>query len=179
MQPHHSTPLAVRFWSKVHKSDDPDACWEWTGAHHPFGYGVIGIDSQKIATTHRVAWELAYGPIPNGLWVLHHCDNPACVRPEHLFLGTHADNMADMVAKGRWTPRPERARGERNGTHTHSEKVARGEACSWAKLTDTQVSEIRRRYAAGGITQRGLGREFGVSQVAIGKVVRRDIRKGI
>jgi len=88
--------LAERLWSKVTKTE---TCWTWTGARNRKGYGEIGAKG-RVQKAHRIAWELTYGPIPEGLDVLHHCDNPPCCRPDHLFLGTDADNMADMMAKG-------------------------------------------------------------------------------
>ena len=90
--------LTDRFWSKVDTSGE---CWTWTADLDDHGYGRLGIGRKRIEPAHRVAWTLANGPIPEGLRVLHHCDNPPCVRPDHLFLGTQADNMADMMAKGR------------------------------------------------------------------------------
>jgi hypothetical protein len=88
------TVTAARFWSHVLESP---ACWIWTGNIGPNGYGRFG---QRYA--HRLSYEWMRGPIPEGMFVLHHCDNPPCVRPDHLFLGTAADNSHDMVRKGRW-----------------------------------------------------------------------------
>lgn len=91
-------PLSERFWERVDKSGE---CWVYTGYTNPKGYGVVGLESgNKFA--HRVAWELTNGLIPDGLWVLHRCDNPPCVRPEHLWLGDNTDNQRDSVRKGRW-----------------------------------------------------------------------------
>ena len=156
--------LEARFWPKVQKSAD---CWLWTAATHRNGYGKIGAGRQGDGTllAHRVAWELTYGPISDGLWVLHHCDNPPCVRPDHLFLGTVKTNGQDMSAKGRGhlQKHPELApRGPRNGAHTHPERVLRGEATGNAKLTAARVQEIRAGYAAGKRIAE-LARGYGVS----------------
>ena len=90
--------LAARFWSKVDR--DETGCWTWLGAKTALKYGQIELDGRSIYA-HRVSWELANGPIPSGLQVLHRCDNPPCVRPDHLFLGTQRDNITDMANKGR------------------------------------------------------------------------------
>lgn len=98
--------LERRFWSQVDRSAGPDGCWPWISkARHVWGYGCISVNGQMIGA-HRVAWELAHGPIPDGLWVLHHCDNPPCCNPgpRHLFLGTTQDNSKDRVEKGRSFP---------------------------------------------------------------------------
>lgn len=99
---HTGTPtrgmsLVERFWAKVDQSGGAEACWPWMGGRHKFGYGNVEHDVRA----HRLAWELANGPIPAGLHVLHRCDNPPCCNARHLFIGTDADNVADMRAKGR------------------------------------------------------------------------------
>src|SRR5229473_531412 len=93
-------PLVERFWSKVRKSD---GCWEWIAGKHRFGYGIIrdGGRGSRMRTAHRISWEFHNGSIPAGLWVLHRCDNPQCINPDHLFLGTQFDNMTDAARKGR------------------------------------------------------------------------------
>ncbi len=178
----YRTAIEIRFWDKVVKSDE---CWEWQGAHDPRGYGFIGAPGGgKNLLAHRVSWELHNGAIPQGRYVLHRCDNPRCVRPDHLFLGTHADNMADRQAKGRqaqgdgqgqrlhpeayaaahagrkWQPHPapdSLARGDRHWSKTHPERVARGEGKSQSKFTDDQIREIRAWAASAPRKQRPGG----------------------
>ena len=86
-----------RFWANVQKTN---GCWEWTGGKHAPGYGRLFVATKEMRA-HRFSWLIHNGRIPDGLFVCHKCDNPNCVNPEHLFLGTHQDNMDDMVAKGR------------------------------------------------------------------------------
>jgi len=132
--------FAENFWSHVDQSGGPDACWPWTGSRKR--YGVLARPTPyglKHAQAHRVAWELTNGPIPDGLYALHHCDNPPCCNPAHLFLGTQKDNMQDCKAKGRTGPR----------CGITSEKAAKGERNAGAKLTEAQVVEIRKMLASG------------------------------
>jgi hypothetical protein len=149
-----------RFWSKVEKCsvarigyDDIGPCWEWVAARNALGYGVCGQLGQQSA--HRASWVLHHGQIPVGAHVLHRCDNPSCVRPDHLFLGTHQENMTDMRVKGR-------ARG----------KDQDGESHATHKLTEEQVREIRSRHAAGA-KQKDLAPEFMVHKATINDVVLR------
>ena len=93
-------PAENRFWVKVDKRSD-DECWEWIGCRSNKGYGwIVDDDSQQMVAS-RFSWRLHNGPIPDGMLICHTCDNPPCVNPQHLFLGTKTDNMRDMVAKGR------------------------------------------------------------------------------
>lgn len=115
------------------------------------GYGQFG---KPRIRAHRVSWELAYGPIPDGRWVLHKCDNPGCVNPDHLFLGDAQTNEADKVSKDR---------------------QAKGETVGAAVLTTNQVLEIRKLYRRGDrrASQAALARRFGVDQTTVGQIVRR------
>lgn len=151
-----------RFWRQVEKTD---GCWLWLGSKSARGYGKITIAGRTLST-HRLSWVFAHGEIPAGLYVLHHCDNPPCVRPDHLFLGTAADNAADAVAKGRWTT------GSRNGAVLHPETRPRGERHPMARLTEDQVLQMRAKRDEGYTYQR-LVEEFGVSKSTVANVVTR------
>lgn len=104
----HDKPLPPKlrgslrwFWGCVDRSSGDNGCWPWLRGRHTFGYGEFTLNEKSSAPAHRIAWELINGPIPDGLFVLHSCDNPPCVNPKHLFLGTQMDNMQDMIQKGR------------------------------------------------------------------------------
>jgi hypothetical protein len=162
-------PMADRFWPKVRKSDDPDGCWIWTGANNG-KYGVLGSvqNWRKMVYAHRAGYELQIGPIPEGHFALHRCDTPLCVRGDHLFTGTQADNMADKSAKGRHHARTKPWVYRRNEQHAS------------AKLTWKEVDEIRARFAPGQAMISTLAREYSVSRAAIqsiikGKTWRRDV----
>lgn len=131
-----------RFWAKVDKRG-PDECWEWTGARKPDGYGVATWNRRQILM-HRYSYGLAFGAPAKDLCVCHNCDNPPCVNPAHLFLGTVVDNNADRAAKGR---------------------QAAGVSSGRAKLTDDAVREIRAAYRPG--LGAALGRRYGVSKTVI------------
>lgn len=116
--------LAQRFWLKVMKTDG-DQCWLWTGAKDSKGYGNISLGGRGAGyrKSSRVAWELVNGPAPEGMAVCHKCDNPSCVRPDRLFLGTQRENLADMRRKGRGGPHYIDMTGRRYGRLTAIERV--------------------------------------------------------
>jgi len=127
-----------------------DGCWEMPDVvHNTKGYAQIGFDG-RLHRAHRLFYVALVGEIPDGLHVCHACDNGGCVNPDHLWLGTQADNMADMAQKGR---------------------AARGEVNVKAKLTEEKVLEIRRLYATGGYTQQEIAAEFGVARAHVSHIV--------
>jgi hypothetical protein len=140
-----------RFWKQVDRSRGPDACWLWTGYLRDNGYGVIGINYNEYKA-HRVSYFLEHGRIDNDRLVLHRCDVRACVNPAHLFLGTPKDNSQDAVKKGRNA----KLYGERNGK---------------AKLTRAEVLAIRRMCRRGGVYQKTVAKQFGVSEATVSYVV--------
>jgi hypothetical protein len=148
---------AVRLWRRVDRTGD---CWLWTGRVEANGYGKIWANGVRVYV-HRLSWVLHHGEIPENGFVCHHCDKPACVRPEHLFLGTQVDNMQDMARK------------HRGGSQRHPETLERGAARYCAKLDDDAVREIRRRHAAGEGT-RSLALAFGVNNGTVYRIVHRQ-----
>jgi hypothetical protein len=141
-----------RFWEKVDVLVDESSCWEWTAGKFSNGYGALWLDG-KMQKAHRGAWTLVNGSIPkgeghHGTCVLHRCDNRACVRPDHLFLGSNADNVRDMTKKGR---------------------VARGEASGRSKLTSADVYAIR----ADTRLLREIAADYGISEGNVSLIKRR------
>ena len=137
--------------------NEKSECIEWTGSTSPEGYGYIKVtDRTKYA--HRIAYEIHKGPIPKHCVVMHVCDNPRCINPDHLVAGSIADNVADKVATGR------QARGEKNGR---------------AKLRPRQVATIRRLHRAGRLTKSQLARQYSVDRGSIGRILSRKTWKHI
>lgn len=157
-----------RFWSKAIADG---SCLIWMANRNHRGYGMVG-QFGKMRIAHRVAWELANNrKIPTGMSVCHHCDNPPCVKPAHLFLGTAKDNSRDMFQKGRANPPV----GDRNGSRLHPERVPKGEENANSKLTANDVRRIRRLYVPRGrYSARQLAREYGVHHDTVEKVIHRE-----
>jgi len=166
-----------RFWRKVVKTSK---CWEWTGYVTRNGYGLL--QARKLSShplyAHRVAWMLEHGKIPKGIHVLHQCDNPKCVRVDHLFLGTQRDNNVDRDRKGRT------ASGDRNGARTQPHlnpfvrgrgSGLRGEHHPQSKLTDQQVAMLRLQFEKG-VPRKELASKFGISVTHVYRIGRRTSR---
>jgi hypothetical protein len=144
-----------RFWSKV-DIRTTDECWPWNASSTPLGYGKFGRGGRYGGWefAHRMAYRLCSGEIPDDASVLHRCDNPPCCNPNHLWLGSQADNIHDMDKKGRRVNPPRF--GENNGG---------------AKLTAAQVKEIRREYSNGGVKQCELATKYGISYQQVHNIV--------
>jgi hypothetical protein len=137
-------PLADRFWPRVKKSDH---CWEWTGYRDRNGYGHLRVN-QKMTLAHRCSYEMAYGPIPDNQLVRHKCDNPSCVRPGHLELGTHDDNAWDSVVRGR--------------------------RCPQSHLTANDARQIRYIRKTSGMSYTKIARQFNVTAMTVYHIVKRQ-----
>lgn len=183
MREYKRTPIEDRYWAKVDKNGpvpthrpELGPCWPWTASTDKDGYAGGFWDGTYLPNGRgnyvraaRWAYERFIRPIPNGHMILHHCDNPPCMNFDHWFTGTARDNYLDMIAKGR----QRFASGDDHGLRKHPERVARGHQAGTSKLTNEQVAEIRSRYAAGGISQYELAREYGVRQPAISRLITR------
>jgi len=151
---HDKGPAIDRFLEKLELSGKRDDCWIWTAANGRGGYGRFRADGRMVSA-HRFSYDLFNGPIPAGLHVCHRCDVPACVNPEHLFVGTPADNQREMLEKGRAV----RLKGSDHGQ---------------ARLHENDVRAIRVCYANGGVLQREIATWFGVSHQTISKAINRQ-----
>lgn len=164
-KPKRRRPIEDRFWEKVDKTPGHGPkgdCWIWTAGHLPKGYGsLVRYESlgkeRKSVLAHRLAWEFEHGPIPDGMNVLHKCDNPPCVRHNHLFLGTLQDNNRDAIEKGR---------------------AVRGARVGGAKLTDERVLEIRALHASK-MNVVLIALRFGVTRSNITYIVNRKTWKHV
>lgn len=136
--------LVERLWAKVERDPGP-GCWRWTGCVNEKGYGRMAAgDDGRLEYVHRVSWELAFGPVADGLWVLHRCDNPPCIRPSHLFLGTNQDNVDDKFAKGRQVK---------------------------TQLSMDLIEAVRKAYIPRVVTTGMLAKSFGISKATAHRIV--------
>ncbi len=147
--------IADRLAVYIDRSAGPDACWPWTGPKASGGYGLVSAKPRPIRA-HRAAYEAVHGPIPDGLIILHACDNPPCCNPDHLSLGTHATNARDKIVKGR---------------------APRGESHPNAKMTDAEIVEAK-ALRGFGLTYREVATRFGVSGAGIRHIILGERRAG-
>jgi len=141
-------------------------CHEWMAGKTDKGYGAVWINGSS-QTAHRVAFAIHFGLVQEAMLVCHHCDNPLCVNPSHLFLGTASDNVQDCLSKGRGNP----AIGDRNGSRLHPQSRPRGERHVKSKLTVHQVLAIRKQYASGDGSFRSIAKSYGMSKSTIYDIV--------
>lgn len=161
-----TTKNIENFWLKVHlQAGNEEDCWLWMNCKNKQGYGQFRWSRDtgecKAGKAHRFSYELHHGTIPEGLQVLHKCDNPSCVRPDHLFIGYNLDNIRDREAKGRGVlPR------------------LRGEQCSWSKLSEKQCLEIR-GWVELGFSQLSVAQRFGICQQHVSSIIQHRCWKHI
>lgn len=153
--PQLTSELIQGFWARVDVKPNKNECWEWKAYCNENGYGRLYIKGLYFYS-HRTAYFLGKGIDPIEWKVLHECDNPPCCNPHHLKLGTHGDNVRDMIAKGR-------------------DKKAKGEDAPNVKLKEWQVKEIRQKYEAGGISMEKLARQYDIYPSGVWMIVRRKI----
>ena len=165
-------PIIDRFQCSINKTD---YCWIWTGSMQTNGYGRIFYDG-KDHKAHRVSYELNIGHIPKGMIICHKCDNPSCVNPDHLFLGTNQDNSIDMVQKGR--NNIESRSGDNHWMKKHPDKIAKGSSLNKSCLTEDNVIKLRKEFSSGA-TQVALAKKYGTTNKNIFHIVHRKTWKHI
>lgn len=182
----HGDDVEERFWDKVRIGD---GCWEWTSARTKTGYGQFRLNG-RTRQAQQVAWELWHGlPFPAGMEACHTCDHPWCMRPSHVFIGTHVENIADMDRKGRRGV----AVGDSNGSRRHPGRLARGdlnpmrlypdkrpcgESHGGSKLSEADVVEMRRLHGAGE-SSASIGRRFGIGRSQALAIIKRHFWKHV
>lgn len=163
--------LEERFWPKVIKTQN---CWLWNAGKDERGYGKIflkhGLSPQKA---HRISWILTHGEILNNLCVLHKCDVPACVNPDHLYLGTHKDNTEDAKKRNR------HSKGQKHVDCIKNRNDPKGIDNFFSKLDDKKVIEIRKMYSTNLYSHRKLAKIFGVSHRVIGNIINKKAWKHV
>lgn len=158
MKPRYSPEQSARrFWARVDRSSGPHGCWPFRGCTGSDGYGAATFNGVLFGA-HRLSFALSIDAIPDGLWVLHKCDNRICVNPLHLFLGTVQDNNADMFSKGR----------------NHS--LPRRNQMNQPKLSDDQRQGVVRMSCAGRWTHREIGERFGIRKQSVAKIIAKAMR---
>jgi hypothetical protein len=166
------TSERARFWAKVRKGEHADHCWEWTASKRAKGYGAFVWHDRNgrvvNGRAHRYAWMVTNGEIPEGLCVLHKCDNPTCVRPDHLFIGTRADNNRDMHRKRRAVA---------GGTLCGTGVYPRGSSHHGAKLTEQDIRRLRMLVGTRSYSQ--LARQFNITASHVHRIVKRKVWKHV
>lgn len=163
----YSTAVSKRFWAKVDRTY-PDQCWNWQGSRHKDGRGLFNVNG-RAEVAPRVAWRLTHGEIPDGLSVCHKCDNPPCVNPRHLELGTHSKNHTDKYKRNSKARAKHVLRSRKRMIQFNRERA--GEKSPMARLTQDEATQIR-ELRANGASLAQLAERFGVSMTAISRCAR-------
>lgn len=157
--------IVKRLFSKA-KHNETTGCMEWTGCCSGDGYGAFKIRGRQHGA-HRLAFALMAGPLPPDMCVCHRCDNPVCINPAHLFVGSHQDNQQDKMAKGR----SNLPTGEQHWTHWKPQRISRGERHGSSKIKDAHVDEIRSLYRSGALKQKAIASIYGISVSRVSQLV--------